>query len=77
MDYPVDDLKLVVLNIGYAVHDKDWNWRLQHGVLCCESMLSWAKGTAWTGDGAYLVSPVQQFRNDIPADSAAGCLRAA
>ena len=27
MDYPVDDLKLVVLNIGYAVHDKDWNWR--------------------------------------------------
>lgn len=27
MDYSVDDLKLLVLNVGYAVHDKDWNWK--------------------------------------------------
>lgn len=26
MDYSVDDLKLLVLNVGYAIHDKDWNW---------------------------------------------------
>ncbi len=32
----------------------NWEWRLQHGVLCFESMLSWAKATFWTGDGAFL-----------------------
>lgn len=26
MDYSVNDLKLLVLNVGYAIHDKDWNW---------------------------------------------------
>ena len=36
--------------------DRTWDWRLQHGVLCYESMLSWAKGTAWTGNGAYLAN---------------------
>ena len=34
----------------------NWEWRLQHGVLCFESMLSWLKGTAWTGDGKYLAN---------------------
>ena len=32
----------------------NWEWRLQHGVLSHESMLSWAKATAWTGDTSYL-----------------------
>ncbi len=27
MEYSVDDLKLIVLHTGYAVHDKDWNWQ--------------------------------------------------
>ena len=39
-------------------NDKDpnanWSWRLQHGVLCYESMLSWVKGTQWTGEFKYL-----------------------
>lgn len=34
----------------------NWEWRLQHGVLCFESMLSWVKGTLWTGDGKYLAN---------------------
>ena len=34
--------------------NKDWSWRLQHGVLCYESMLSWIKGTQWTGEFKYL-----------------------
>ena len=32
----------------------NWEWRLQHGVLSLESMLSFAKATTWTGDTAYL-----------------------
>ena len=32
----------------------DWNWRLQHGVQGWESLLAWAKGTSWTGDGNWL-----------------------
>ena len=36
--------------------DKDWNWRLQHGVLCYESMLSWVRATQWTGDGKFLAN---------------------
>ena len=32
----------------------NWEWRLQHGVLCYESMLSWVKGSCWTGDPACL-----------------------
>ena len=31
-----------------------WNWRLQHGVQCWESLLAWLKGTSWTGDGKWL-----------------------
>ena len=27
MDYSVDDLRLLVLNVGYAVHNSDWNWK--------------------------------------------------
>lgn len=27
MEYSVDDLRLVVLNVGYAVHNADWNWK--------------------------------------------------
>ena len=27
MDYSIDDLRLLVLNVGYAVHDSDWNWK--------------------------------------------------
>ncbi len=27
MEHFVDDLNLLVLNVGYAVHDKDWNWK--------------------------------------------------
>lgn len=27
MEYSVDDLRLVALNIGYAVHNADWNWK--------------------------------------------------
>lgn len=27
MEYSVDDLNLLVLNVGYAVHNKDWNWK--------------------------------------------------
>lgn len=27
MEYSVDDLKLLVLHAGYAVHNKDWNWQ--------------------------------------------------
>ena len=26
MSYSVDELKLIILNVGYAVHDGDWNW---------------------------------------------------
>lgn len=41
-----------------ARRDRDpnanWEWRLQHGVLCYESMLSWVKGSCWTGDPACL-----------------------
>ena len=33
-----------------------WEWRLQHGVLCYESMLSWIKASLWTGDGKYLAN---------------------
>ena len=32
----------------------NWEWRLQHGVLCYESMLSWVRGANWTGDRTYL-----------------------
>ena len=35
---------------------KKWEWRLQHGVLCYESMLSWVKASPWTGDGKYLAN---------------------
>ena len=34
--------------------NKGWSWRLQHGVVCYESMLSWVKGTLWTGEYKYL-----------------------
>ena len=27
MKYSIDDLNLIVLNVGYAVHEKDWNWK--------------------------------------------------
>jgi hypothetical protein len=41
-------------------HDSEgsapWDWRLQHGVLCYESMLSWVKASLWTGDGKYLAN---------------------
>ena len=32
------------------------DWRLQHGVLCFESMLSWVKASLWTGDGRHLAN---------------------
>ena len=35
---------------------RKWNWRLQHGVLCYESMLSWVKASLWTGDGKHLAN---------------------
>lgn len=27
MNYSVDELKFLILNVGYAVHDGDWNWK--------------------------------------------------
>ena len=35
---------------------RKWDWRLQHGVLCFESMLSWIKASLWTGDGKCLAN---------------------
>ncbi|HNX34516.1 MAG TPA: glycoside hydrolase family 127 protein [Kiritimatiellia bacterium] len=36
--------------------NSNWEWRLQHGVLCYESMFSWVKGSLWTGDAKYLAN---------------------
>ncbi len=41
------------INMSPRHHNKKWDWRRQHGVLFYESILSWLKGTAWTGDGRY------------------------
>ena len=35
---------------------RQWDWRLQHGVLCYESMLSWVKASLWSGDGKFLAN---------------------
>ena len=37
-----------------AAPNPDWDWKLQHGVQGWESLLAWAKGTSWTGDGKWL-----------------------
>ena len=34
------------------------DWRLQHGVLFYESVLSWIKGTCWTGDVQFFANVV-------------------
>lgn len=26
MNYPIDNMNFIVLNVGHAVHDNDWNW---------------------------------------------------
>ena len=36
--------------------NRDWPWQLQHGVVSHESLLSFAKGTAWTGDPKWLAN---------------------
>ena len=49
-----DTLRLVQYND--RMPERKWDWRLQHGVLCYESMLTWVKASLWTGDGKYLAN---------------------
>ena len=44
------------VNLAPRLHTKEWDWRRQHGVLFYESVLSWMKGTGWTGDARYLAN---------------------
>ncbi len=34
----------------------NWNWRLQHGVVAFDSLVSFAKAALWTGDATYLAN---------------------
>ena len=44
------------VNLTPRPHTKAWDWRRQHGVLFYESILSWMKGTGWTGDARYFAN---------------------
>ena len=44
------------VNLAPRPHTKEWDWRRQHGVLFYESVLSWMKGTGWTGDARYFAN---------------------
>ncbi len=47
-----DDVKMRVRK--ETDDNTNWNWRLQHGVICYEGMYSLAKMSLWTGDSTYL-----------------------
>ncbi len=44
------------LEMSPRAHSSEWDWRRQHGVLYNESLLSWIKGTLWTGDPKHLTN---------------------
>ena len=47
-----------ILALSPRQHTKKWDWRRQHGVLFYESVLSWIKGTCWTGDVQFFANAV-------------------